>query len=88
MTKKEFQTNYRSLVRKTTEMLLEYEKAALKSGAFDLKPEDTPFRLPKDVLTAALEDIIPQWAPHSWNRAERKRVKNIQMLTYPDWSQC
>ena len=88
MTKTEFKTNYRKLVRSTAKMLMAYEQAALESGAFSLDEARGSFDLPKNVITAALKDATAQWAPREWDssRNDRKMVKNIQRLTYPEWS--
>ena len=88
MTKKEFKTNYRHLVRLTTKMLLAYEKAVLKSGSFCLDEARGSFDLPKNVITAALRDVELQWAPQKGNstRKDKLMVKNIQQMTYPEWS--
>ena len=83
---KQFQIHYRHLVKSVNKMLLAYEKAALESGAFSLDESHGCYHLPKNVLTAALYDIAGQYSPHSWNRKDRKMVKNIQSMTYPDWS--
>jgi len=87
-TTKEFQTNYRKLVRSTTKMLLAYEKAALESGAFSLDEARGSFDLPKNTITAALKEVACQWAPREWDssRKDRSMVRNIQRMTYPEWS--
>ena len=85
-TKKEFQAHYRKLVRSVNKMLLAYEEAAFKSGSFSLDESKGCYHLPKNVLTAALNDVIPQYASHPWNRSDKKMVRDIQSTTYPDWS--
>jgi len=85
-TKKEFQTNYRKLVRSVNKMLLAYEKAALDSGAFSLEESQGAYHLPKNVITAALTDIGFQYSPFSWNRKDQKMVRNIGLMTCPDWT--
>lgn len=69
-------------------MLLAYKEAALKSGAFSLDEARGSFDLPKNTITAALKDITNQWAPceWDWSRKDRKMVKNIQIMSYPNWS--
>lgn len=86
MTKKEFRKSMSELRVSTAKMLRQYEAAALKSGALDLKAETAAYRLPKNVLTAALLDISDQWSPRRDDRAQWKEIRNIRLTTYPNFS--
>ena len=86
MTKTQYRKNYRQLVKQVTAGLREYGEAALKSKAFALEdtPKEEPFRLPNNVLRAALihaQDTcrsIP-----SRVKEDTKEVTNIYIQTYP-----
>jgi hypothetical protein len=81
MTKTEYRKNYRALVARTVKMLREYEEAALKSKAFALEEETTPFGLPSNVLVAALMHAQHQWGPLT--KGNKKQIENIYAMTYP-----
>jgi hypothetical protein len=83
MTQKQFDRNYATLVRKTSKMLLEFKRAALASGAVDLKSDRGDWGLPKDVITAALMDATFQW---KWPGKTTRHINNIRRCAYPDYS--
>ena len=85
-TKKEFQVHYRKLVRSVNKILLAYEEAAFKIASFSLNESRGPYHLPKNLLTAALNDITLKYAPNPWDRDDRKMVKDIQKMTCPECS--
>lgn len=87
MTQKQFNKKIRNLARSSHKTLLEFARAALKSGAFDLKAAPDDWRLVKNVMTAACESAAWQWRPMG-GRGDTKEIKNIQALTYPDYTGC
>ena len=81
MTRKQFNQKFQQLESKTMKMIQEFKRAALKSGSIEMKSEPDNYRLPKNVMTAALLDIAREWETPDVNA-----VKNITACTYPDYT--
>jgi len=81
MNKAEYRKNYNELLKKTVEMLQNYREAALKSGALDLDSESVPFRLPKNVMCAALRECQAQWGPVRAKDRNAEEIENIYRMT-------
>lgn len=80
MTKSELRKNYGKLRKSVNKMLRDYLDAALKSGAIsDLKEEESTFRIPKNILCAALRNAAWQYAPIK--KSDVKDINNIYACT-------
>ena len=79
MTKAQLRKKYGELRRKTNTMLRDYLEAALKSGAFDLPSAEDNYRLPKNIMCAALKNASWQWG--AFRRSDDKEARNIYRMT-------
>jgi hypothetical protein len=86
MNTKSFREKYREMCRSIPKMLREYERAALKSGAFDLPSTDDNYLLPKAVIAAALQECSEQY--RLLDSASKKTVQNIRLCTSPNFANC
>lgn len=85
MTELEFKYNYNSLVDKLAGELKAYVINALRSGAFDLAASTDTYRIPKNVLVAALMDNADAYGPSKHPTKGRrtpdfKEIENIWFL--------
>ncbi len=82
MTRAQYRKNYRILVRNVTRDLRQFGERALKqSNCIDLTGEMADFRVPKNVLVAALERIAGPAGYGPLKRTDKKHIKQIRYNT-------
>jgi len=81
VTRSEYRKNYNAVLKETVKTLRDYREAALKSGALDLEWEKVPYRLPKNVMCAALQECQYQWGPTHVKDHNAKEIQNIYCMT-------
>lgn len=76
-TKAQAMRKIRSMMKATRESILKEAEQLLSSGAIDLEAEEDNFRVPKMVLYIAMRNAADGWSPLSWNKQEKKYIKNL-----------
>ena len=77
-TKEQCQEKIAEMTHAVLEYLTDETNRLLRSGAIDFENREDNYRLPKVVLTMALENCAAQYRPRSWQTDEKKLLANLR----------
>jgi len=80
MTKTQLRKKYKSMLRDVHKGLNKSLEKAIRSGAIDIKSAEDNYRLPKNILCAALREEERKYSPPRPNRAQKIVINNIYKM--------